>query len=312
MIRRDNEAGAVQAAPVGSSHRPVNSRLIDGFLDSIWAERGLSPATLESYRRDLLGLVDERSLPLSTIGRDQLLEHLGQRLRRGDAVTSLTRAISCYRQFYAWALRHGYVSSNPMIDIQPPRRPGRLPSVLSSEKVEALLGQPDAETPLGQRDRAIMEMLYATGMRVSELTGLELAAMNLTRGLVRVLGKGGRERLVPLGEAAIAALEVWLKDGRSKLAPVCENVFVSRSGKPLTRAAVWQRIRLHAVAAGIAERVYPHLLRHSFATHLLDHGADLRVVQMLLGHVDLGTTQIYTHVSRARLQALYSRHHPRG
>ena len=290
----------------------MDGHLIDDFLDSIWAERGLSPATLESYRRDLLGLGDERSLSLSAIGRDQLLEHLGKRLRRGDAVTSLTRAISCYRQFYAWALRHGHVRNNPMTDIQPPRRPGRLPSVLSGDQIEALLAQPGDATPLGQRDRAIMEMLYATGMRVSELTGLELSAMNLTRGLVRVLGKGGRERLVPLGEAAIAALQVWVKSGRSKLHPACEHVFVSRSGKPLTRAAVWQRIRLHAAAAGIVERVYPHLLRHSFATHLLDHGADLRVVQMLLGHVDLGTTQIYTHVSRARLQALYARHHPRG
>ncbi len=286
--------------------------LIDEFLDSIWAERGLSPASLESYRRDLHGLISERSRPLASIGRDQLLEHLGQRLRRGDAVTSLTRAISCYRQFYAWALRHGHVRSNPLTDIQPPRRPGRLPSVLSTEQIEALLAQPDDKTPLGQRDRAMMESLYATGMRVSELTGLELDGLNLTRGLVRVLGKGRRERLVPLGEAAISALQLWLKDGRRALDPTCESVFVSRSGKPLTRAAVWQRIRRHAIEAGISERVYPHLLRHSFATHLLDHGADLRVVQMLLGHVDLGTTQIYTHVSRARLQALYNAHHPRG
>jgi integrase/recombinase XerD len=290
----------------------VDACLIDEFLDSIWAERGLSPATLESYRRDLLGLNEDRSTPLASIQRSDLLEHFGTRLRRGDAVTSLTRAISCYRQFYAWALRHGHVRKNPMTDIQSPRRPGRLPSVLSADKVEALLARPDVETPLGQRDRAMMETLYATGVRVSELSGLELAAMNLGRGLVRVMGKGGRERLVPLGERAIEALAVWLKNGRPQLSPSCEQVFVSRTGRPLTRAAIWQRIRLHAVAAGISQRVYPHLLRHSFATHLLDHGADLRVVQMLLGHVDLGTTQIYTHVSRARLQALYNQHHPRG
>lgn len=302
----------MKAVPVDSSGHRLDGHLVDEFLDAMWAERGLSPATLDSYRRDLLGLAGERCMPLPEIGRDQLLEHLGMRLRRGDAVTSLTRAISCYRQFFAWALRQGRVRVDPMVDVQPPRRPGRLPGVLSGKQIEALLDQPDSETPLGQRDRAMIEVLYATGIRVSELTGLELPAMNLSRGLVRVLGKGGRERLVPLGEAAIGALETWLKIGRPRLGPVVANVFVSRSGKPLTRVAIWQRIRLHAAAAGIGERVYPHLLRHSFATHLLDHGADLRVVQMLLGHVDLGTTQIYTHVSRARLQSLYNRHHPRG
>ncbi len=312
MNRSAEKDGAGHAAPSVSADGSANARLIDDFLDSIWAERGLSPATLESYRRDLLALSDQESQSLPDIGRDRLLDHLGRRLRRGDAVTSITRAISCYRQFYAWALRFGHVRSNPMTDLQAPRSPGRLPAVLSAEQVEALLAQPDGETPLGQRDRAMMESLYATGIRVSELAGLELDALNLTRGLVRVFGKGGRERLVPLGEAAIDALTVWLKKGRTQLAPGCDQVFVSRSGRGLTRAAIWQRIRLHAKAAGIDEPVYPHLLRHSFATHLLDHGADLRVVQMLLGHVDLGTTQIYTHVSRARLQALYNRHHPRG
>ena len=184
--------------------------------------------------------------------------------------------------------------------------------MLSVTQVDALLDQPNTETLLGRRDRAILATLYAAGIRVSELTSLELSALNLGQGVIRVCGKGGRERLVPLGEVAIERLDAWLRHGRARLSPVDGHVFVSRTGRPLTRAAVWQRIRQHAGGAGIEQRVYPHLLRHSFATHLLDHGADLRVVQMLLGHVDLGTTQIYTHVSRSRLKNLYDRHHPRG
>ncbi|MFU8830803.1 MAG: tyrosine recombinase, partial [Wenzhouxiangella sp.] len=223
-----------------------------------------------------------------------------------------SRGVSCYRQFFGWAHRHGHIGINLMVDIDSPRRSHRLPGVLSGAQVRTLLAQPDVSHPLGLRDRAILETLYASGIRVSELTNMTLSAVNLSRGVVRVLGKGGRERLVPLGEVAIEALTEWVKNGRSRLCPKGDEVFVSRSGRALTRAAVWQRIRLYAVGAGITERVYPHLLRHSFATHLLDHGADLRVVQMLLGHVDLGTTQIYTHVSRARLRELYTSHHPRG
>lgn len=199
-----------------------------------------------------------------------------------------------------------------MLDIEGPRRSSRLPQVLSAGDVEALIEQPDTATPLGLRDRAILETLYATGLRVSELAGLTLSGLNLDRGLVRVVGKGGRERLVPLGERAIEALEAWLARGRKILTSSSDRVFVSRSGRPLSRVAIWQRLRQHALAAGLSQPVYPHLLRHSFATHLLDHGADLRVVQMLLGHADLGTTQIYTQVSKSRLKALHRLHHPRG
>ncbi len=284
--------------------------LADAFLDSAWAERGLRTATLSSYRDDLLALA--RRGPLASLQREEILTWLGERLRRGDAVSSVVRSLSCFRQFYAWALRHGHVASNPMLDIDGPKRPSRLPKLLSAAEVTALLAQPAGDGPLALRDRAILETLYASGIRVSELCGLRLADLDPRRGVLRVTGKGGRERLVPLGEPALDALALWLAQGRPALKPSQDRVFVSRSGQPLTRIAVWQRIRQHAVAAGIAQPVHPHLLRHSFATHLLDHGADLRVVQMLLGHVDLGTTQIYTHVSRARLKSLYQRHHPRG
>jgi integrase/recombinase XerD len=296
------------STPLQSESCPV----IDRFLDAVWAERGLTPATLDAYRQDLLVLEREGGIGLLNFQRQDVLDHLAGRLRKGDAVTSITRSLSCYRQFFAWAVRHGQIKANPMLDIEGPRRPARLPEVLSAEQIEALLAQPDMNTPLGMRDQAILETLYAAGIRVTELVQLKLAGLHLARGMLRVVGKGGRERLVPLGESAIDAIDLWLRQGRDGLGPRGEHVFISRSGKALTRAAVWQRIQVHAGQAGIYTRVYPHLLRHSFATHLLDHGADLRVVQMLLGHVDLATTQIYTHVSRARLQALYSRHHPRG
>lgn len=286
--------------------------LIDPFLDAVWAERGLAAQTLEAYRQDLQQFalaVGEHSLP---IARSQVMDYLSLRLRRGAAVSSVTRQVSCLRQFFAWVQRQGYQKDNPMVDLQPPARIRHLPHLLSESEVRRLLVQPDAETPLGLRDRAILEMLYATGMRVSELVGLELARLNLVRGLVRVIGKGGRERLVPLGEPAQQAAERWLKRGRPECAPLGERVFVSCRGLALSRQAVWQRIRKHARDCGIIGDIHPHRLRHSFATHLLDHGADLRAVQMLLGHADLATTQIYTHVSRSRLKALHAAHHPRG
>lgn len=305
---KSDPGAADSVAPVSSSG--ADDRLLEAFLDSTWSERGLSAAALEAYRDDLRCL--SSSHRLDGISREQLLSFLSNRLKAGDAVSTLTRRISCYRQFFAWARRQGLASENPTLDIEAPKRHSRLPEVLTSDQIQALLAQPDRDTPLGQRDRAILETLYASGVRVSELARLNLAALNRARGMMRVLGKGGRERLVPLGEAALDALGLWLQNGRKALKPAVDRVFVSRSGRSLDRVAIWQRIRQHALAAGIQQPVYPHLLRHSFATHLLDHGADLRVVQLLLGHVDLGTTQIYTHVSKARLQDLYSRHHPRG
>lgn len=295
-----------------SAYSGPESRLIDRFIDDLWAERGLTPATLAAYRQDIADFLEAGNGPLESVESDQVLQYLGSRLKHGFAVASITRSISCLRQFFAWSVRCGIRKRNPMLDVEGPRRSRFLPGLLSAAQVEALLDAPEVDTLLGLRDRAIFATLYATGIRVSEMTSLTLAALNLGRGVVRVRGKGGRERLVPLGEIAIERLDAWLRLGRPGLEPVEDHVFVSRTGRALTRAAIWQRIRRYAGLAGIKQRVYPHLLRHSFATHLLDNGADLRVVQMLLGHVDLGTTQIYTHVSRARLKGLYDQHHPRG
>ncbi len=295
-----------------ASVSPDVIRLIDAFADAVWSERGLAALTLEAYRQDLLGLARYAACPWPDIDKQRVLAWMAFRMRRGDAVSSLTRALSCLRQFFSWALRQGEVPANPMLDIEGPRRVGRLPQVLSEASIDNLLAQPAGEAALDLRDKALLETLYATGLRVSELVGLTLSSLNLAKGVVRVRGKGGRERLVPLGERAIDALSKWVRQGRGRLGPEGDHVFVSRRGRALSRVAAWQRIRHHARAAGIEGAVYPHLLRHSFATHLLDHGADLRVVQMLLGHADLATTQIYTHVSRARLQDLYRQHHPRG
>lgn len=312
MSDANSATGAASAAPVCASGSDEFAIEIDRFLDQVWAERGLSPATMVAYRQDLLSFAQWLERPASSATRSDVLRWLGERLRSGCEVASITRALSCLRQFYGWRSRSDVHSQNPMIDIEGPRQRSSLPRVLSSREVEALIEEPDRRTPLGLRDRAILETLYATGLRVSELTALTLSGLNLDRGLVRVVGKGGRERLVPLGERAIEALDAWLARGRKDLRPACDRVFVSRSGRPLSRVAVWQRLRHHARAAGIAQAVYPHLLRHSFATHLLDHGADLRVVQMLLGHADLATTQIYTQVSKSRLKSLHRLHHPRG
>lgn len=288
--------------------------LIDRFLDAAWAERGLAPATLDAYRDDLLAVakVLAHADRWPALTQSDVLAFLAARLQSGAAVSSITRQLSALRRFYAWALADGQVASNPLSDLEPPKARRHLPDVLSETQVEALLNAPDPDTPLGQRDRALFETLYASGMRVSEAVGLTLARLSLNQGLVRVIGKGGRERLVPLGERALDALNIWLSDGRVALKPKTESVFVSARGQALTRQAIWQRIRLHAKVAEIDSAVHPHRLRHSFATHLLDHGADLRVVQILLGHADLSTTQIYTHVSRSRLKALYETHHPRG
>jgi len=304
---------ATRAAPAAlvSGSTELNAE-IDRFLDVAWAERGLSPATMTAYRQDLIGFSSWLESSPARASRSQVLEWLGKRLRQGDQVSSITRALSCLRQYFAWRDREDPSADNPMLDIEGPRQRSHLPQVLSSREVEVLIAQPDIATPLGLRDRAILEALYATGLRVSELAELTLSGLNLNRGLVRVVGKGGRERLVPLGERAVEALDAWLARGRKTLTASSDRVFVSKSGRALSRVAIWQRLRQHATAAGLSKPVYPHLLRHSFATHLLDHGADLRVVQMLLGHVDLSTTQIYTQVSRSRLKTLHRLHHPRG
>jgi integrase/recombinase XerD len=306
-------SGAASAAPAGGSEQVCEAarRAIEAFLDAAWAERGLAPNTLDAYRRDLTDFFLHAGCPPAEVVKSHVLDRMGTRLRASHAVGSILRQLSCLRQFFAWAVRERLVDADPTLDLEGPRSPRLLPGSLTAAQVEALLAAP-GDDPLGCRDKAVLETMYATGVRVSELAGLLLPQLNLARGVVRVRGKGGRERLVPLGDVAVDSLECWLREYRAGFKPQGDQVFVSRSGKALSRQALWARIRLHAQRAGIDEPVYPHRLRHSFATHLLDHGADLRVVQMLLGHADLSTTQIYTHVSRSRLKNLHRDHHPRG
>lgn len=309
MNRKDHQLGA---APVAPDVRPQpDIRLIDSFLDALWAERGIAPATADAYRHDLVQFLGRLDRPLEAISRADVLDFLAARIRSGAGTNSIVRQLSCLRQFFAWALRERRIKHDPMLDLEGPRRSRSLPGTLTAREVEALLAAPSTDSGLDVRDRALLETFYATGMRVSELAGLTLSRLNLGQGVVRVLGKGGRERLVPLGEAASDAIQSWLAV-RPKFRPQGKWLFLSKSGRALSRQAIWTRIRLLAQRAGIDGPVYPHQLRHSFATHLLDNGADLRVVQMLLGHADLATTQIYTHVSRARLKSLHQRHHPRG
>jgi integrase/recombinase XerD len=291
---------------------------IDTFLDAVWAERGLSRNTLDSYRYDLKNLADflgkTQASTLQGASRDQILAFLAHEVRQGRTARSLSRYLSGFRQYYRWLLREGRISTDPTALIESPKLGRGLPKVIDEDAISLLLEAPDTETPLGQRDRAMLETMYATGLRVSELTGLELANLNLNQGVVRVLGKGSKERLVPIGEHALDWLTVYMKDGRNGLLKGrhSDAVFVTARGGGMTRQAFWHAIKRHAAGAGIDRDLSPHTLRHAFATHLLNHGADLRVVQLLLGHSDLSTTQIYTHIAREGLKQLHRKHHPRG
>ncbi len=292
--------------------------LIEPFLDALWMERGLSANTLAAYRSDLIGfarhLRDAGVTSLADASRADIQACLARRLEAGARPRSTARLLSTLRRFYAWLRRTRRIGEDPVALIEAPKLGRPLPDTLSEAEVEALLAAPDPETPVGLRDRAMLEVLYATGLRVSELVGLLPGQVNRQQGLVRIHGKGGKERLVPLGEEAQDWLQRYLREARPVLVArhEAETVFVSNRGTPMTRQAFWYRIKAHAATAGIRKPLSPHTLRHAFATHLLNHGADLRVVQMLLGHSDLSTTQIYTHVARARLQELHARHHPRG
>lgn len=296
----------------------VNQASIDAFLDAVWAERGLSGNTLNSYRYDLRNLAKylrkEQGVSLQGAGRDQILAFLASEVRAGRTARSLSRYLSGFRQYYRWLLREGRITTDPTALIESPKLGRGLPKVIDEDGIARLLDAPDIGTPLGLRDRAMLETMYATGLRVSELTGLELANLNINQGVVRVLGKGGKERLVPLGEHALDWLGRYLAKGRAKLLKGgrCNAVFVTARGAGMTRQAFWHAVKRHAATAGIERKLSPHVLRHSFATHLLNHGADLRVVQLLLGHSDLSTTQIYTHIAREGLKQLHRKHHPRG
>lgn len=291
---------------------------IERFADALWMERGLSRNTLAAYQSDLAKLAEwlsrERGATLLAAHREDLLAYLATRARAGSKARSSARLLSSLRQFYQHALREGWIRQDPSALIEAPRLGRPLPKSLTEQEVEALLEAPDTDEPEGLRDRAMLELLYATGLRVSELVGLRFSQLSLNQGLVRVVGKGGKERLVPLGDEAVEWLTRFIRGARYDLlgARLSDDVFPTRRGAAMTRQAFWYRVRKHALAAGINKHLSPHTLRHAFATHLLNHGADLRVVQMLLGHSDLSTTQIYTHMARERLKSMHQQHHPRA
>ena len=290
---------------------------IDWFLDGIWAERGLSENTLRAYRADLLALSRyfvERGVSLVNAAEADLLEFLAWRVGTGAKRRSTARQLSTFRRFYRYLLRESAITEDPTAQIEMPRVGRRLPHTLTEADVDALLAAPDVAQPLGHRDRTMLEFLYATGVRVSELVGLKLSQVNLNQGVVRIIGKGDRERLIPLGDEAQDWLQKFVLRPRAEILSgrQTEYLFPTRRGGPMTRQAFWYLIKRHAGQAGIEKKLSPHTMRHAFATHLLNHGADLRVVQLLLGHSDVSTTQIYTHVARERMKELHARHHPRG
>ncbi len=294
-----------------------DAALIDRFLDAAWAERGLSENTLDGYRRDLLKLaaaLQPAGQSLAGASREDLLAFFAREIRAGRSPRSVSRYLSGFRQFYRWLVREGRLTEDPTALIESPKLGRGLPKALTEEQVEALMAAPDTGTSLGLRDRAMLEMMYATGLRVSELIGLSLSSVHINQGTLRVIGKGNKERLVPIGEQALDWLQRYLSESRPELVKGVQSpvLFVTARKSGMTRQAFWHAVGRHARAAGIRQKISPHGLRHSFATHLLNHGADLRVVQLLLGHSDLSTTQIYTHVAREGLKRLHEKHHPRG
>jgi len=297
---------------------PDEIAVIERFADAVWMERGLSENTLASYQSDLRHcarwLQADAGFGLLRARRDQLLGYLAAGVDAGVQPRTSARRLSTLRQFFQWGVREQLFSTDPTARIEAPRLGRPLPKSLSETEVDALLDAPDIGCAEGLRDRAMLEVLYATGLRVSELVGLQPDQLSLTQGLVRVVGKGGKERLVPLGEEAVNWVGRFLTAARSELlgGRPCDALFPTRRGGGMTRQAFWYRIKKHALTAGIPQTLSPHTVRHAFATHLVNHGADLRVVQLLLGHSSLSTTQIYTHVARERLQALHAAHHPRG
>ena len=290
------------------------SDAVDQFLDEAWLERGLSEHTLAAYRRDLEAAERLLGGPLLSASAADLQACLAQRVAGGLKPRSTARWLSCIRGFFRHALAKGRIEHDPSADIELPKLGRPLPGTLTPTEVERLLAAPDLDTPEGLRDRAMLELLYASGLRISELVSLPVSGVNLRQGVVRVVGKGNKERLVPMGEGALNAIASYWQHGRPELlkARASDALFVTRRGSGMTRQNFWYAIRRYALQAGISKSLSPHTLRHAFATHLLDNGADLRAVQMMLGHADLSTTQIYTHVAQARLKALHSTHHPRG
>jgi len=295
------------------------SATLDRFADSLWLNDGLSRNTIESYRRDLGQLArwleDTQQRDLLSAGPIELQRHLAWQIETKRAKPRTTgRLVSSLKRFYQFAMREGLRRDDPAVDLDSPKLPRSLPKSLSEAEVEALLHAPDVDTPLGLRDRAMLETLYASGLRVSELVGLKTQQVSLDMGVVRVLGKGSKERLTPLGQEALEWIQRYQREGRPAIlaGKRSDAIFVTTRGGPLTRQGFWKLVRRYALAADIRRAISPHTLRHAFATHLINHGADLRVVQLLLGHSDISTTQIYTHVARERLKQVHRKHHPRG
>ncbi|HYC36761.1 MAG TPA: site-specific tyrosine recombinase XerD [Usitatibacter sp.] len=297
----------------------ADARLLDRFSDRLWLNDGLARNTLESYRRDVrqfaAWLSEAQGKRLIDAAAADIRRHLAWQVEaKKSRPRTTSRLVSALKRFFQFAVREGLRADDPAAGLESPKLPRSLPKSLSEAEVEALLAAPDASTEQGLRDRAMLETLYASGLRVSELVGLKTIQVSMDMGVVRVLGKGAKERLTPLGEEAVDWIARYLRTARPALlgARKSDALFVTARGGPMTRQAFWNLVKRHARAAGIAKPISPHTLRHAFATHLINHGADLRVVQLLLGHADISTTQIYTHVARERLKSLHKKHHPRG
>ncbi len=296
---------------------PASRALIQRFVDALWIEDGLARLTLEAYKRDLTlyahWLADRSGRAVASSSESDLLAYIAHR-HAGSRATTANRRLTVFKRFFRWALREHLVAEDATLRLGSARQPLRVPKVLSEAQVEALLNAPDVATPLGLRDRAMLELLYASGLRVSELIGLATVRVGLREGVLRVVGKGSKERLVPFGAQAQDWIERYLAEGRAAIlgGQQSDALFVTARGAAMTRQMFWSLVKRHAQVAGITAPLSPHTLRHAFATHLLNHGADLRAVQLLLGHADIATTTIYTHVARERLRALHAAHHPRG
>ena len=292
--------------------------ILDEFCDTLWLEDGLSRNTLDSYRRDLTlfhaWLEKQHGKVLLGADNGDIQAYLAHKFRIKAKATTASRLLSSLKRFYQYALRQDKIKVDPTLNIESPRLPRGLPKSLTEEDVEDLLAAPNVEEPLGLRDRTMIETLYASGLRVSELVTLKVSQVSQDMGVVRLMGKGAKERLVPLGEEALAWIRRYLRESRPRILGkrAAAALFVTNRGAAMTRQSFWHLLKRHAARARVGKPISPHTLRHAFATHLLNHGADLRVVQLLLGHSDISTTQIYTHVARERLKQLHAKHHPRG
>lgn len=313
-----NTAGVVDAASAAAGPvEAASAASIDRFVDALWIEDGLASLTLAAYRRDLTlyagWLARRHAKALDASTEADLLGYIAER-HVATRATTANRRLTVFKRYFRWALREHLVAADPTLRLLSARQPLRVPKSLSERQVEALLAAPEVDTPLGLRDRAMIELMYASGLRVSELVGSKSVHLSLPDGVLRVVGKGSKERIVPFGEEAHGWLRRYLAEARAVIlgGQASDALFVTARGGPMTRQAFWLLVKKYAREAGILAPLSPHTLRHAFATHLLNHGADLRAVQLLLGHADIGTTTIYTHVARERLRLLHARHHPRG